>query len=352
MIFDDVSYGRMMQMREDGKTTEEIAKQLRVSHRTVRYWKSRDAPSEARRTSRRMSKKAQSVLTKRRRWVKKLILSFEMQEGVYLTPKRRLRRVRQRKVFLYPSPQAVARQLGVIGMPTSASTVRRDLIHLGLVAKTCRRGPILTDRHKSDRVKFCKQMLRDGLDIIFSDEKQITSNDAAPRFQWCFESDLPEPRECEQGAAALCLWGAIGRDFKVLHIMPRTILDREKYQQDVLKPNLHALQVVTARSDKSVLMQDNARAHCGSHEFLSRRRVRTLPTDWPALSCDLNPIEQLWSILDRRVKKKGPWGVEQLADFIRAEFDAIPMTTINKLVGSFEKRCKKCISAKGCTIKP
>lgn len=352
MIFNDVAYGRMMQMFEDGKSTEEIAKNLKVSHRTVRYWKSRGAPSEARRTPRRLSKKAQSDLTKRRRLVKKLILSFEMREGVYLTPKRRLRRVRHRKVFLYPSPQAVARQLGVLGMPTCASTVRRDLIDLGMMAKTCRRGPVLTDRHRSYRVKFCKEMVREGFDIIFSDEKQITSNDAAPRYQWCFEDVSPEPRECEQGAPALCLWGAIGRDFKVLHIMQRTILTREKYQAEVLKPNLPALQRVTARSEKTVLMQDNARAHCGSHAYLSRRRVKTLPREWPALSCDLNPIEQLWSILDKRVKRRGPWGVEQLAVFIREEFEAIPMETINKLVGSFEKRCKKCISAQGRTIKP
>lgn len=353
MIVDDEMYGRMMQLLELGFTIHEVGKQLRLSSRTVAYWKSSHvAPSQRRQKSRRKSKKCLSTLAKRRRLVKKLISAFEWVEGEYFTPKRRVRKVRRRKVFLYPSPQAVARQLGVLGQPIHASTVRRDLIHMGLLAKACRRGPVLTDRHKTARVAFSKRMLVDNLDVIFSDEKQISSNDCAPRFQWCSANDVPEPRECEQGAPALCLWGAIGKDFKLLHIMPRTILNKEKYQKDVLTPNLKSLSEVCRRTPKTCLMQDNARAHAGSHEFLKKKKVRCLPCDWPALSCDLNPIEQLWSILDRRVKKRGPWGVEQLATFIREEFDKIPMSTINNLVGSFHKRCQNCIDARGRTIKP
>jgi hypothetical protein len=73
---------------------------------------------------------------------------------------------------------------------------------------------------------------------------------------------------------------------------------------------------------------------------------------WSALSPDLSPIEQLWSILDSAVKARGPWGCNELERFVVEEFDRIPQSTIDKLVLSFPSRCQRVIEAQGDTVKP
>jgi len=52
------------------------------------------------------------------------------------------------------------------------------------------------------------------------------------------------------------------------------------------------------------------------------------------------------------MKRRGPWGAEELAKFITEEFEKIPQDRIDKLVASFPKRCKEVIKSRGETIKP
>ena len=68
---------------------------------------------------------------------------------------------------------------------------------------------------------------------------------------------------------------------------------------------------------------------------------------WPPQSSDLNPIEQLWSLLKRRVSERGPWGVEQLKSVLREEWDRLPQSTVNNYVVNFDKKLTACAKAKG-----
>ena len=69
----------------------------------------------------------------------------------------------------------------------------------------------------------------------------------------------------------------------------------------------------------TLFQQDNARHHTAHVlRYLDEQHVRVLP--WPAFSPDLSPIEHLWDVLDRRVRRRDPQNAEQ---FLRQEWDAI-----------------------------
>ena len=58
--------------------------------------------------------------------------------------------------------------------------------------------------------------------------------------------------------------------------------------------------------------QDNDPKHRSkvAKEFLDREVPKTI--DWPPNSHDLNPMENMWSILKRRVEKRKPSDIDEL----------------------------------------
>ena len=67
------------------------------------------------------------------------------------------------------------------------------------------------------------------------------------------------------------------------------------------------------------LQQDNDPKHRSkvAKEFLDRDVPKTI--DWPPYNPGLNPMENMWSILKRRVKKRRPSDINELETFIHEE---------------------------------
>jgi transposase len=88
-----------------------------------------------------------------------------------------------------------------------------------------------------------------------------------------------------------------------------------------------------------------------TQKFLRDNGVTFLEKDvWPAFSCDLNPVEQVFSILQRHVSDRGPWQAEDIAKFVREEWEKIPQALIDTLVLSFRKRLEKVVARDGKCI--
>lgn len=99
-----------------------------------------------------------------------------------------------------------------------------------------------------------------------------------------------------------------------------------------------------------VLQHDNARPHVSNmtKNFLESKHVLTLP--WPASSPDLNPIENLWSLVKRNVEKRLPKNMADLKKIMDEEWEAIPQDTIISLCRSVNSRLARCMELDGRTL--
>jgi hypothetical protein len=69
--------------------------------------------------------------------------------------------------------------------------------------------------------------------------------------------------------------------------------------------------------------------------------------DWPSNSPDLNPIENLWSIIKTNVERRRPKNLDDLKCFMVEEWEGIPDSVIKNLIGSMRKRCEAVIERGG-----
>ncbi|CAD7081779.1 unnamed protein product [Hermetia illucens] len=96
------------------------------------------------------------------------------------------------------------------------------------------------------------------------------------------------------------------------------------------------------------LYQDNDPKHksflCRSWALYNCAKV----IDTPAYSPDLNPIENLWAHLKKRVARRSPKSKEQLKAFIQEEWENIPNEyDVKKLISSMKRRLQAVLDAKG-----
>lgn len=330
-----------------GRTIREVATEVQLCTKTVRKWAKKASPDRA---PRQENPVRQAALRRRRAVVTQLARKTKIITQTRRSPiigKLSTRTFTRRE---FPSPHAIRNELRRRKVVVSTATVRRDLIHSGFSARRQRRGPILTEKHLIQRRSFCQIMATRKQKLLFCDEKLISTNDHTCGWEWLRAGETAASRPTEQGACRLLLWAVIGKDFRRLVILRNESITKERYKTQCLRPVLEALKIKS--TEGYFFTQDNARPHCGSLEYLKRNKVQVLNEPWPALSPDLNPCEQLWQILAQRVSNRAPYGLDQLQQFVTEEFLNIPTEQINKLVGSFSRRCKKVIAMNGHTIKP
>jgi transposase len=67
-----------------------------------------------------------------------------------------------------------------------------------------------------------------------------------------------------------------------------------------------------------------------------------LIVDWPANSPDLSPIELLWAILKKVIRRIKRRMIEELNSALIAMWALIPQSSINKLYEAFQSRLELC----------
>ncbi len=100
-----------------------------------------------------------------------------------------------------------------------------------------------------------------------------------------------------------------------------------------------------------IFQQDLAPAHTakGTKSWFNDHGVTVL--DWPANSPDLNPIENLWGIVKRKMRDTRPNNADDLKAAVKATWDSIPPQQCHKLITSMPRQIEAVIKAKGAPTK-
>ncbi|MCW3101274.1 MAG: transposase-like [Chthonomonadaceae bacterium] len=95
------------------------------------------------------------------------------------------------------------------------------------------------------------------------------------------------------------------------------------------------------------LLQDNAPSHRAgvAKTWLHNHGISCL--DFPPYSPDLNPIENLWQHIEKRVEERAPNTMEELQDVVAEEWKKTPTELLAKLAHSMYKRCIDVVAASG-----
>ena len=84
-------------------------------------------------------------------------------------------------------------------------------------------------------------------------------------------------------------------------------------------------------------------------KWLKDSKVKVL--EWPLQSPDLNPIENLWAELKKRVRARRPTNLTQLHQLCQEEWDKIHPNYCRKLVEGYPKRLTQVKQFKGNATK-
>jgi len=124
----------------------------------------------------------------------------------------------------------------------------------------------------------------------------------------------------------------------------RQTMDAEFYVEILKK---HIPEANRMLGDRWRFQQDNDPKHTSrlAQEFLKDHVPEVI--EWPSNSPDLNPIENLWSIVKDRVEKRMPKNLDDLERFMAEEWNNIPTTVLNNLIKSMKHRCDLVIELGG-----
>ena len=150
------------------------------------------------------------------------------------------------------------------------------------------------------------------------------------------------------GEPSIMMWGCMSYDGVGPLVLTEGGVAGKKYR-DILPK--HFLPFVLNRPRHrlaTILHDDDAPIHRANVVKVWKERNELKCLEWPAQSLDLNPIENLWVILKRRISARDPPAktVKELKAVVQEEWKKIPVEDVKNLVKSVPKRAKLVIKTK------
>jgi transposase len=237
--------------------------------------------------------------------------------------------------------------------PVSVDTVKRRLRRCGLHARRPAKKPLLSAKNRRDRIAFCRRYLHwtpaMWENVLFSDESQFHQFQAFPRYVRRPINTRFVPRFAQptvRHSASIMVWASFSSRGigDIWFLPPNTTMRAVTYLavlQNHLVASMHRLGATT-------FQHDGAPCHTARlvKQWLQGANVEVMM--WPGQSPDLNPIENLWQIMKRKVALRLPTGLQHLKEIIQDVWTtAISQEECRNLVATMPQRIRMVLKNKG-----
>ncbi len=218
--------------------------------------------------------------------------------------------------------------------------------------------PLLNHRQRQRRLAWAKEKknwtVAQWSKVLFSDESKfcISFGNQGPGV-WrkggeahspsCMKSSVKFPQ-------SVMIWGAMSSAGVGPLCFLKTNVTAPVYQEILEHFMLPSADQLFKDAD-FIFQQDLAPAHTAksTKSWLNDHGVGVL--DWPANPPDLNPIDNLWGIVKRKMRNKRPKNADELKATVKETWASIPPQQCHKLITSMPRRIEAVIKAKGAPTK-
>jgi len=239
----------------------------------------------------------------------------------------------------YGSSSAIAKKIGI-----SSASVRRHLQSSGFKSfvrpKCVTRSPELVAKRRAFARAWSKRE-RDMRRIVFSDEHTVSCNDHGSRTMYAkgIDSVLRRERSRLQNTDRMMIWAAAGVGFKsdvvIVNRNGNRTMNGRLYIRQCLSPLVGKL-----LAQNRLFLHDGAKPHSPGIAFLKRKGVGMVE-NFPAYSPQLNCIEHLWAILNKRISEYKPRTMKELEAAVKAAWESISQDLIDKVCSGFRSAVER-----------
>ena len=245
-----------------------------------------------------------------------------------------------------------------LSLDVSSRTIRRRLNEEGIHSYFAKKKPLISERNRRKRLAFAKKHITKPSSfwdtVVWTDESkfELVSNKRRKRV-WYKSSERLKKQNIQStvkfGGGSCMTWGCfsakgVGNLVKIegrvtgasyVNILQNNLSD------SVSKMSLEAF----------VFQQDNDPKHTSriAQQYFTENNIDKM--EWPPQSPDLNPIENLWSILDDKVPIERRTNMETFWIALTEVWSNIPISTLENLVKSIPRRLRDVIDNKGGATK-
>ena len=254
----------------------------------------------------------------------------------------------------FTTPRRIRRKLG---LDVSSRTIDRRLIEVGLFGRVARHKKKFSDEEIRKRLSFAEGYKswteEDWMRVEFADEKIFWGEGFWGQvFVRRPKGEALHPEDCvdqDPHPVKVSAWACFsGHGLGYMYIFNENM--DAKLLQGILGTHLiesAELHFDIEHAEHWWFLQDNAPQHKSFlvRSWLFNHGIQCI--DFPPYSPDLNPIENLWADLARRVEQFQCDTMEELQDVVAEEWKNTDKDLLRTLARSMPERCQAVIDAQG-----